>query len=134
MSKNRFMYDLLGVLSPAASAVAEPKSTNPHLGVSLIPGATGAVAGFLLWPQHRVLGVLAGDALGLNAYRLYRNAPGDRTTALTNMGVAATAIAGSLAWKAHPFWGWFAGFLVGAAATSFVDGSNSNTLVKNWRR
>ena len=64
----------------------------------------------------------------MNAVRFIRNNPGDKTTAFTNLAVTGSMIGGSLAWKAHPFWGGLLGLIAGIAATSFVEGSNANKL------
>lgn len=119
---------IIGVVSPAAQSLAEPTHQDPPLAYTILPGAAVGIAGVALWKNHRVLGFLAGDALGVNAYRLYRGQGDDRARALSNLGVAATSISGSLMWKKHPFWGWVLGFVAGSVVTSFVPGSNAYKL------
>lgn len=125
--------DLLGAVSPGAAAIAQPNPANPHIGLSLVPGVALGVGGFVVGGKygHPVLGFLGAEALGLNACRLLRNHPGDRTIAFTNLATAGSAIAGSLVYKAHPFWGWWLGLAAGLVATSFVPGSNSSRL-RSW--
>jgi hypothetical protein len=123
---SRSIIDFLGVVSPAAVAVAQPAHTDPSLGHSLLPGVAAGVVGATAWKDHRVLGFLAGDTLGLNAYRFYRGQKDDRVRAACNVASSATAIAGSLYWKKHPFYGWVIGFVVGSVATAFVPGSNTH--------
>lgn len=122
--------DVLGAVSPGAAAIAEPNPANPHIGVSLIPGVALGVGGFMFGKKHGhpVLGFLGFEAVGLNAYRAYRNHPGDRIVAATNLATSAAAIIGSLAWKKHPFFGWCVGLAAGIVATSFVAGSNASKL------
>lgn len=121
--------DFLAVVSPGAASIARPAATDPALVRTLIPGVALGIAGVATWKAHPVLGFLAGDAIGLNGYRYYRNQGNDRTLAMCNIGSSAAAIAGSLLWKEHPFWGWCVGFVAGAAMTSLVPGSNAYKLV-----
>ena len=126
--------DFLGVMSPGALSIAEPKASDPSLAKTIVPGAAAGVVGAFLWKKHPVLGFLAGDAIGLNAVRIIRGHGDDRRRAATNMALGASGIIGSLMWQRRPVWGWFVGHLVGAVATSFVPGSNAYNLVQNWRR
>lgn len=122
---------LLGAVSPGAASIANPNPANPHIGLSLVPGVALGVGGYFIGERsggHGVLGFLGAEAIGLNAARLLRNHPGDRTIAATNLATAGAAIAGSLMYKAHPFWGWWLGLIGGIIATSFVPGSNSAKL------
>lgn len=123
-------YNILGVVSPSALAVAKVDELDMPIAAVLVPGVGGGLAGLALWREHRVLGFLAGDSLGMNAYRLYRGDPGDRALALCNLGAAGAGIAGSLMTPKHPFWGWVGGFLLGSAVTALVPGSNARKLVK----
>lgn len=120
--------DILGVLSPGAVTLAEPKKGDPTLVQSLLPGGVGGVVGALATPSHRVLGFLGGEALTQNAYRLWRNQGSDRPKALSNIGMAGAGIVGSLMSPNHPFWGWVGGMTAGIVATSFVPGSNAHSL------
>lgn len=124
---------LIGVVSPAAVTIAQPEKSDPALVKTLVPGVIAGVVGASLWEKHRVLGFLTGDAIGLNAYRLYRGKGDDRTRAATNLVASGAGIAGALFYKERPFVGWCAGFLVGAVATSFVEGSASNRLKNTLR-
>lgn len=117
--------DLVGVVSPAAVQVAEPHSNDPPLYKTVVPGAALGVAGAVLWKKHRVLGFLLGDAVGVNAARLWRGHGDDRVRALCNMGTAGVAAASSLMMPKHPFYGWVLGFAVGTVASAFIPGSNA---------
>lgn len=128
-----YALEALGVVSPSAAAIARHTPGDPALAKLLLPGAAAGLVGLSLWPQHRVLGFLGAEALGLNAYRYIRNEGDDRTRAACNVGAAAAAIAGSLLWQKHPFYGWALGFLAGAVATSFVPGSNAHAFVEKVR-
>ncbi len=128
MSKKPML--LLGLVSPGARSIAQKESGDPPLTHSLVPGLAGGLVGYNLSKEHPVLGFLAGDAIGLNAYRIYRNQGNDRTVAMCNLGVAAAGIVGSLMWKKHPFWGWVAGFAAGSIVTAVVPGSNASKLKK----
>ena len=130
---SRQALDFLGIMSPGALSIAEPK-TDPSLAKTIVPGAAAGVIGSLLWKKHMVLGFLAGDAIGLNAFRIFRDHGDDRVRAATNLGLGASGIIGSLMWQKHPVWGWLIGHMIGAVATSFVPGSNAARLVDNWRR
>lgn len=121
-------YDLLGVVSPSMLAVAKSEELGMPVAASLAPGLAAGLAGMALWGQHRVLGFIAGDSLGMNAYRLYRGQGKDRTLGGCNIAVAASTVVGSLLAKDHPFLGGCAGFIAGVAVTAFVPGSNASKL------
>ena len=131
---SRQALDFLGIMSPGAASIAEPRTGDISLAKTIVPGAAAGVAGYFLWPAHPILGFLAGDAIGLNAFRIFRDKGDDRIRAATNLGLGASGIIGSLAMPKHPVWGWFLGHMIGAVATSFVPGSNAARLVDNWRR
>lgn len=133
MNTNKHALSFLGVVSPGAAAFANPHPADPHLGASLVPGVAAGVVGFMKFPKHPVLGFLGGEALGMNAYRFYRNLEGDRTRALCNLGTTGLVIAGSLRWKEHPFWGGVLGLAMGALITGFIEGSNSHKFVMGLR-
>jgi hypothetical protein len=122
-------YELLGVLSQSMSIVAQPEKTNVPTAV-ILGGAAAGIAGYSLVKEHRVLGFLAGDSIGMNAFRIYRGAGDDRKLAACNLATMGCLVVGSLAYKKHPFWGGLAGFLTGVVATSFVEGSNSHNLLR----
>ena len=124
------VYDLLGVVSPSALMVAKSEESDIAPVSVLGPGVVGGVAGLTLWKEHRVLGFLLGESVGMNAYRLYRGQGTDRTLAMCNLGSAVAGVAGSLMWKKHPFYGWVVGFVLGSTATAFVPGSNASKLLK----
>lgn len=125
--------EILGVMSPGMAAVAEPKKSDPSLYKSLLPGTVAGIAGALAFENHRVLGFFAGEAVGLNAYRMYRGKGDDRRRAAGNLGMTAGLIAGSLMWESHPFWGAVSGLGVGIAATAMVKGTNANKLYQKVR-
>lgn len=120
-------YELLGVVSQSMSIVAQPEKANVPTAV-ILAGAGAGIAGFSLIKEHRVLGFLAGDSIGMNAFRIYRGEGDDRKLAACNLATMACLVVGSLAVPKHPFWGGLAGFAVGVAATALVPGSNSNKL------
>ena len=122
-------YELLGVLSQSMSIVAQPEKMNVPTTV-ILGGAAAGIVGFSLVKEHRVLGFLAGDSIGMNSFRLYRNEGDDRKLALCNLATMGCLVAGSLAVPKHPFWGGLAGFVTGIVATSFVEGSNSYNLLR----
>jgi hypothetical protein len=117
--------DLLGVLSPGMSSVAEPKASDPPLYKTLVPGVATGIVGYNVINKHPVLGFFGGETLGQNAYRMYRGEGDDRTRAACNMGSMAAGITGSLLFKKHPFYGFCLGLAAGLVATSFVPGSNA---------
>ena len=123
--------ELLGVVSGTMRNVADGGKELP-LAYNALPGAAVGVVGALRWKGHPVLGFLTGDALGANAYRMYRGQGDDRTIASCNIAQTASIVGGSLMWKKPTFWGGVLGFVVGAIATSYVPGSNANRL-KNSR-
>lgn len=140
MSGHPAFMDLLGAVSPGAAAIAQPNPENPHIGLSLVPGVALGVGGFLVGKHygHPVLGFLLAEAAGLNAARLIRNHPGDRTIAFTNLATSLTAVAGSLLLgggkdaegkpQSGSFGGWWLGLAVGLIVTAFVPGSNASKL------
>lgn len=70
----------------------------------------GAVAGGLLWRDHRVLGVIGGASLGRNIPALLDER--DRKWALCNLSSTGAGVAGSLLWKEHPVWGFMLPFVL----------------------
>lgn len=123
-------YDILGVVSPSALAIATSEKSDVPLAKLLLPGLAGGLAGLTIWNQHPVLGFVLGDSLGLNAYRIYRGEGKDRTLAACNIGAASCGVAASLYFSKHPFWGFLLGFAVGNTITAFVPGSNASKLMK----
>jgi peptidoglycan/LPS O-acetylase OafA/YrhL len=126
--------DLLGVVSPGMSQVADGARADLPLTKTLVPGLSAGIAGFAFFPKHPVLGFLGGEVLGQNAYRLYRGRGADRARSLSNVGAMGCAVGGALLWKRHPFWGGVAGFLAGLAASALIPGSNANTFVSRYAR
>lgn len=110
---------------------AQKTAGDPALGAILGPAAIGAVIGVKAWQKHPLLGLLAGEAIGANVYRLYRNQGNDRTLAWTNMATSAAGIAGSLMSPKNPFRGWAVGYLLGIGATSLVKDSAAYNLRKS---
>lgn len=132
MSKGHPAFLLLGAVAPGIAAVAKPDPKNPHVGLSLLPGVALGVGGYVVGGKygHEFLGFMGFEALGLNAYRAYRNHPGDRKIAATNLATTASMIGGSLVGGkyGHPFWGGVLGLAAGIVAMSFVKGSNAAKL------
>lgn len=132
----RHALDFLAVMSPGAASIAEPKAGDPSLAKTIVPGAIAGVVGIALFPKHPVLAFLGLDAVGLNAARLLRGQGEDRKTAACNLALAASGIIGAL-WlekRVHPFFGWWIGHLVGAAALTLVPGSNSHKFMQGFKR
>lgn len=114
---------------PAAQGAMVPSgSSNVVAKIKpLVPGAVGAVAGFVAWKKHPVLGALAGHAVADAAYEAYK---GDKKKAACNLAVEGAGVLGALYNKKIPFakkggaiGGYVAGILAGAVATYFVQGS-----------
>ena len=122
--------DFLGVVSPSSSVVARADQADIPMAYVVAPAVVVGIAGYRAWPKHPVLGFFAGESIGANAYRLYRGQGDDRTIALSGLGTQACAVAGSLSFKSHPFWGYILGFIAGSAITALVPGSNSHKLIK----
>lgn len=106
-------------------AVTKPAESSPSVGKSiagLAPGVAGGALGAVVWKKHRVLGFLAGHAVGANAKALYS---GDRTGAMCRVAIEGSGVAGALLLKKrmHPVFGWMLGVAAGAVATSFVKNS-----------
>jgi hypothetical protein len=121
--------DIVAALAPPAKPnVAlvkpddKPKESVGSIVMSLVPGAVGGLAGYMLWHKHPVLGALGGFALGFNAMGVYKGGA-ERTRALGRLGVDAAGIGAALMWKKHPVWGWIGGKLAGTIASSFVSGT-----------
>lgn len=114
--------------------MADPKSTDLPYSKTLLPGGILGAAGALygLRVGHPFLGFIVSETVGQNAYRFYRNSPGDRRLALCNVAQSLAIVSGSLAWKKHPFWGGIVGLGVGLAITSMINGSNSNRLARGF--
>lgn len=121
-------YDILGVVSPSMFAVAKAKENDISVPKMLAPGLACGLAGYSLWDKHPMLGFLAGEAVGTNAYRFWRGEGTDRLRTACNLSVAASAMTGSLMWKKHPFYGYLLGFAAGVAVTALVPGSNASKL------
>lgn len=125
----RSARDLLGVISPSTLAVAYPQKGDPPPYSSVFPGAVLGLATLTLSKKHPFLAFLAGDAVGGNAYRLWRGQGDDHRRVFGNLTVAASIIGGSLWWKRHPFFGGIAGFGAGVLMMSLVRGTLARRLV-----
>jgi hypothetical protein len=90
---------------------------------SVVPGLVVGTVGAVAWKKHRVLGFLAGDALGMNAYDIAKGSKTERISAVCNLGVTGAAVAASLNWHKHPFWGYVLGSIGASIVTSFVPGN-----------
>lgn len=122
-------------LSLVKSDAAAQTSATEHV-KAWIPGLAGGAVGAYMWKRHRVLGFLAGHAVGSNATKLYK---GDRKSALCDLAVEGAAILGALNYKklplikhlsktVGPVAGFAGGLAAGLVATSFVDGSPASEL------
>lgn len=113
-----------GASSPALTHSASDEKSTPALEIA--PGVVSGIAGAFVWKEHRVLGFLAGHAIGASAVPFIRNEGNDRRAALCQLGIEGAGVAGALGWKKHPILGWFAGGIAGAIASAFVVGSPMN--------
>jgi hypothetical protein len=110
-------------LAPAAPApLAQMADWTQFSARTATASAACALAGVLLFPQHRVLGFFGGGAFGHALPMLF--VPEERTTAICALASTGSAVAGSLLWKEHPVMGYIAGQLAGQAALSFVPGNH----------
>lgn len=116
----------------AAAAVAKKDDSDSagKIALELTPGVVAGAAGAFAWKSHRVLGFLAGHAIGASAVPFLRNEGNDRRAALCQLGVEGAGVAGALYFgrKSTPkaILGWVGGLIAGAVATSFVQGSPMN--------
>ena len=115
--------------TPGTGAMVPHKSVTESV-KAIAPGAVGAVGGYLAWKSHRILGALAGHAIGANAMEL---ASGDKKKALCNMAVEFAGIVGSLKSPKHRVLGYVGGAVAGLVATYFVPGSPSRDAYDKWR-
>lgn len=122
--------DLLGVVSPSSSMVARAGLGDVPVAYVVAPAMATGLAGYALCKSHPVLGFFAGEAVGANAYRLYRRQGNDVRIAGCGLATQAVAVTGSLLWKKHSFYGYLLGFAVGSAASALVPGSNANKLFR----
>lgn len=93
---------------------------------TVAPVAAG-ILGAIMWPGHRILGGLAGLAVGRNAAGL---ASGNATVrdAVESLGAHAIATAGSLALPSYPAIGYIAGAAAGGLALSHEGKSARDRL------
>lgn len=109
---------------PKALAKKEPpKPSAGQLVSSLLPGVAGGAAGAYLWKKHRVLGFLAGHAVGSTAYPIYRGRGDERKRALYQLGVEGAGVAGALYYKKHPVVGWLGGVVAGSLVSALMPDS-----------
>ena len=99
------------------STLAKAKAHAPHDVRDTAGTAAGAVAGAVIWREHRVLGAIGGASLGRNIPGIFRGA--DRRDALCNMANTGAAIAGSLIAPSTPIVGFTVGYLIGGAVIYF---------------
>lgn len=133
-------YDIVAALSPPKApdggamvkAAPEGSESITMKALKFVPGLAAGGAGAFVWKSHRLLGFVAGHALASTALPIYHGGA-ERKRALCQLAVEGAAIGGSLLWKGHPFLGFVAGLLGGAVATSFVQGSPTNDLLKKWK-
>lgn len=96
------------------------KKSPTEMAMKIAPGIVAGAVGAYAWKEHRLLGFLAGHALGSVAVPLYK---GQRTKPLARLGVEAAGIAGALLYKRHPVAGWVLGVASGLVVASFIPGS-----------
>lgn len=126
---------VVAALAPPAKKGEVAKAAPASGGVvssvkAFAPGAIGAVAGLYLWKKHRVLGAVAGHAVGSNAMDLVK---GDRRHAVGQLLVEGGAVMGSLKYGKRPVLGFVGGAVVGAVVSAFVPGTAVNGYYHNWR-
>ncbi len=121
--------DILGVLSPSTSVVAQAGAADVPVEYVVLPAVACGTAGFFAWKSHPVLGFFLGETIGANAYRLYRGEGDDRARAVCGLATQALACVVSLGWKEHPFYGFCVGYVAGSSLTALVPGSNAHVVV-----
>jgi hypothetical protein len=122
--------DFLGVISPSSAIVGRAGSADAPMAYIVGPAVVGGISGFALWKKHPVLGFFSGEAIGANAYRVYRGQGDDRTIAACGLGTQACAVTGSLMNPKHPFYGYVGGFILGSVVSAFIPGSNVHRFVR----
>lgn len=136
--------DIFAALAPppapigdtTAMTVASVPAGHPTLARAIgpiVPGVAGGAVGAFMWKKHRVLGFLAGHAVGANALGIVRGGV-ERRDALCQLGVEGAGVIGALKFRRHPVFGWVLGVAAGTIATSFVPGSVESDIVKDARR
>ena len=95
-----------------------------HAAESLVPspktGLAVGIAGALLWQRHRILGLIAGMAIGSNASALITK--DTRGMAIRNLVLEGAAVAGALLLENHPVFGFAGGAVAGGLAAPHVPG------------
>lgn len=113
------------------------KSLENYERDAMITGAAsiaGAIAGAVLWKQHRVLGLFSGGTAAAVASSLALSKGKDWPDAVQRLGTTAGSVGGSLMWPRHPILGFLAGGLVTGAATCFVPGTSSMKAIEAMRK
>lgn len=138
MGGARRVRDMVAALTPPATGGAaalmkqdQPRPSAADAALGMVPGLVGGGLGALAWKRHRVLGFLAGHAVG-SVVRPLVTGKG-RMQAFTQVGVDAAVIGGALLWKKHPFWGGVIGLLAGATVAGFVKDSASRDIFNKWK-
>lgn len=136
----RQVADIVAAMAPpppgAAGTVAMRPASSASAGriaMALAPGVAAGTAGAVIWKKHRVLGFLAGHAVGQSGYQFIRG--GDKKKAICNLAVEGAGVVGALKlFKGRkPVYGWLAGVLGGAVVTAFVPGSPANEAYRRLR-
>lgn len=121
---------VLGAVTPGTVKTAaaelqksEPKMLSHSMKTSFLPGILAGGAGAYAWKGHRVLGFIAGDAVGSRLYELYKG--GNRKGNLADLAMTGGAVYASLHYKKHPILAFLGGALAGGVVTSFIEGSSA---------
>ncbi len=121
---------------PAKKDVGTPPApsakTTMKLATTMVPGLAVGGVGAYMWKKHRVLGFLAGHALGSNAKGVW-DGGSDRRKALGSLAVEGAGVGGALMWKKHPVLGFLAGSLTGVVASVLVPGTYAHDEWVKWR-
>lgn len=99
--------------TPMSDKWKKLKACGAKVGVGT---AVGAGLGYYGWKKHRVLGALAGAAVGVEAAGVACGVGVDWRLVASNVG----AVVGSLNWRRHPVLGYLLGGLVGGVGADLA--------------
>lgn len=94
----------------------------------VLPAVGGGAVGAYFWKKHRLLGFLAGMAVGDVAMPLFNGSSDERKSALKRVGVEGAAVVGSLYFGNH-FPKWFGSKSVPKVAGYLAGGIVAGTAV-----
>lgn len=114
-----------------------PAKQSPPLSAAVktvVPGAVGAVGGYLVGKRYRhpILGALLGHAVADGAYKMVRGATASAVAC--DVAVEGAGVAGALMWKKHPVVGYLTGVIAGVAGMiAFVPNSPQRIRYDRWK-